>query len=123
MNRHWWALGALVATPVMFVMPGLMFILPGHLRAALGHDAFGTGVRMLPMTGGLIVAAHAVATKPGAQRPADSADAAYLHGMNVVLLVIPVAALVSALLVAAFLANLPTPSQERTDMAPAPVGA
>ncbi|SCF71471.1 MFS transporter [Streptomyces sp. Ncost-T10-10d] len=243
-------LSALAATLVMFVMSGLMFILPGYLQAVLGHDAFGTGVRMLPMMGGLIVAAktgapvtqrfgaratmtaglvvlafaallgsrttvdsgygftalwlsvagvgfgfavvpamdaalaalpadragsgsgllmtvrqtgsalgiallgsllagaysgrldttgvpaaaadtagdsvvaaHVVAAKFGAQRLADSADAAYLHGMSVVLLVIAVTALVSALLVGAFLTNLPTPSQERTDVAPAPADA
>lgn len=52
-------LSALAATLVMFVMAGLMFILPGYLQAVLGNDAFGTGVRMLPMMGGLIVAAKA----------------------------------------------------------------
>ncbi|MEW2485941.1 MFS transporter [Streptomyces sp. NPDC048411] len=243
-------LSTLAATLVMFVMSGLMFILPGYLQAVLGHDALGTGVRMLPMMGGLIVAAktgapvtqrfgaratmtaglvvlafaallgsrttadsgygftalwlsvagvgfgfavvpamdaalaalpadragsgsgllmtvrqtgsalgiallgsllagaysgrldttgvpaaaadtagdsvvaaHVVAAKLGAQRLADSADAAYLHGMNVVLLVIAVTALVSALLVGTCLTNLPTPPQERTDVAPAPVDA
>ncbi|MFF3126705.1 MFS transporter [Streptomyces sp. NPDC057908] len=243
-------LSALAATLVMFVMSGLMFILPGYLQAVLGHDAFGTGVRMLPMMGGLlvaaktgapvtrrfgaratmtaglvvlafaallgsrttvdsgygftalwlsvagagfgfavvpamdaalaalpadragsgsgllmtvrqtgsalgiallgsllagaysgrldttgvpaaaadtagdsVVAAHVVAAKLGAQRLAGSADAAYVHGMSVVLLVIAVTALVSALLVGAFLTNLPTQSREGTDVAPAPVDA
>ncbi|MFI6727553.1 MFS transporter [Streptomyces sp. R-74717] len=243
-------LSALAATLVMFVMSGLMFILPGYLQAVLGHDAFGTGLRMLPMMGGLIVAAktgapvtqrfgaratmtaglvvlafaallgsrttvdsgygftalwlsvagvgfgfavvpamdaalaalpadragsgsgllmtvrqtgsalgiallgsllagaysgrldttgvpaaaadaagdsvvaaHVVAAKLGAQRLAGSADAAYVHGMSVVLLVIAVTALVSALLVGAFLTNLPTPSRERSDVAPAPADA
>ncbi|MFB7549120.1 DHA2 family efflux MFS transporter permease subunit [Streptomyces sp. NPDC056154] len=243
-------LSTLAATLVMFVMSGLLFILPGYLQAVLGHDAFGTGVRMLPMMGGLIVAAktgapvtqrfgaratvtaglavlafaaflgsrtmvdsgygftalwlsvagvgfgfavvpamdaalaalpadragsgsgllmtvrqtgsalgiallgsllagaysgrldttgvpataadtagdsivaaHAVAAKLGAQRLADSADAAYLHGMSVVLLVVAVTSLVSSLLVGAFLTNLPTESRERTDLAPAHVDA
>ncbi|THA32297.1 DHA2 family efflux MFS transporter permease subunit [Streptomyces sp. A1277] len=52
-------LSTLAATLVMFVLAGLMFILPGYLQAVLGHDAFGTGLRMLPMMGGLIVAAKA----------------------------------------------------------------
>ncbi|MER8088067.1 MFS transporter [Streptomyces sp. NPDC058316] len=243
-------LSTLAATLVMFVMSGLLFILPGYLQAVLGHDAFGTGVRMLPMMGGLIVAAktgapvtqrfgaratmtaglavlafaaflgsrttidsgygftalwlsvagvgfgfavvpamdaalaalpadragsgsgllmtvrqtgsalgiallgsllagaysgrldttgvpataadtagdsvvaaHAVAAKLGAQRLADSADAAYLHGMSVVLLVVAVTSLVSSLLVGAFLTNLPNESREGTDVAPAPVDA
>ncbi|MGW1103287.1 MFS transporter [Streptomyces sp. NPDC002540] len=249
--RQWpFLLSTLAATLVMFVMSGLLFILPGYLQAVLGHDAFGTGVRMLPMMGGLIVAAkagapvtqrfgaratvtaglavlafaaflgsrttvdsgygftalwlsvagvgfgfavvpamdaalaalpadragsgsgllmtvrqtgsalgiallgsllagaytgrldttgvpataadtagdsvvaaHAVAVKLGAQRLADSADAAYLHGMSVVLLVVAVTSLVSSLLVGAFLTNLPDESREGTDVAPAPVDA
>ncbi|MFE6163490.1 MFS transporter [Streptomyces sp. NPDC056486] len=50
-------LNTLAATLVMFVLSGLMFVLPQYLQAVLGHDAFGTGVRMLPMMGGLLVAA------------------------------------------------------------------
>ncbi|KUJ39708.1 MFS transporter [Streptomyces sp. MI02-2A] len=46
------------ATLVMFVLSGLMFVLPQYLQAVLGHDALATGVRMLPMMGGLLVAAR-----------------------------------------------------------------
>ncbi|WP_330348482.1 MFS transporter [Streptomyces sp. NBC_00582] len=49
----------LAATLVMFVLSGLMFVLPPYLQAVLGHDALGTGVRLLPMMGGLMVAARA----------------------------------------------------------------
>ncbi|WP_416971988.1 DHA2 family efflux MFS transporter permease subunit [Streptomyces sp. 4F14] len=49
----------LAATLVMFVLSGLMFVLPQYLQAVLGNDALGTGVRLLPMMGGLIVAARA----------------------------------------------------------------
>ncbi|MEU1161725.1 MFS transporter [Streptomyces sp. NPDC005921] len=52
-------LNALAATLVMFVLSGLMFVLPPYLQAVLGNDAFGTGLRMLPMMGGLIIAARA----------------------------------------------------------------
>ncbi|MEV1063346.1 DHA2 family efflux MFS transporter permease subunit [Streptomyces sp. NPDC050263] len=48
----------LAATLVMFVLSGLMFVLPPYLQAVLGHDSLGTGVRMLPLMGGLIVAAR-----------------------------------------------------------------
>lgn len=41
------------ATLVMFVLSGLLFVLPPYLQAVLGHDAFGTGLRLLPMMGGL----------------------------------------------------------------------
>ncbi|GHD65668.1 MFS transporter [Streptomyces mirabilis] len=49
----------IAATLVMFVLSGLLFVLPPYLQAVLGHDAFGTGLRLLPMMGGLIVAARA----------------------------------------------------------------
>lgn len=49
----------LAATLVMFVLSGLMFVLPPYLQAVLGNDALGTGVRLLPLMGGLIVAARA----------------------------------------------------------------
>ena len=52
-------LNASAATLVMFVLSGLMFVLPPYLQAVLGNDAFGTGLRMLPMMGGLIIAARA----------------------------------------------------------------
>jgi Na+/melibiose symporter-like transporter len=48
----------LAATLVMFVLSGLLFVLPQYLQAVLGHDALGTGVRLLPMMGGLLVAAR-----------------------------------------------------------------
>ncbi|MFE7123913.1 MFS transporter [Streptomyces sp. NPDC057617] len=51
-------LNTLAATLVMFVMSGLLFLLPVHLQAVLGNSALGTGVRMLPMMGGLMLAAR-----------------------------------------------------------------
>ncbi|MFD9001671.1 MFS transporter [Streptomyces sp. NPDC059582] len=51
-------LNTVAATLVMFVLSGLMFVLPPYLQAVLGHDALGTGVRLLPMMGGLMVAAR-----------------------------------------------------------------
>lgn len=48
----------LAATLVMFVLSGLLFVLPQYLQAVLGHDALGTGVRLLPMMGGLMIAAR-----------------------------------------------------------------
>ncbi|MEW1773767.1 MFS transporter [Streptomyces sp. NPDC086777] len=52
-------LNTLAATLVMFVLSGLLFVLPQYLQAVLGNDAFGTGLRLLPMMGGLIIAARA----------------------------------------------------------------
>ncbi|MFC5215167.1 DHA2 family efflux MFS transporter permease subunit [Streptomyces coerulescens] len=63
------------ATLVTFILTGLLFVLPPYLQAVLGHDALGTGVRLLPMMGGLLVAsrlAPKVVSRFGA-RPAVSA--------------------------------------------------
>ncbi|MFJ1972193.1 MFS transporter [Streptomyces sp. NPDC087903] len=57
--RRGFLFNTLAATLVMFVLSGLMFVLPPYLQAVLGNDALGTGVRLLPMMGGLIVAARA----------------------------------------------------------------
>ncbi|MEV2212907.1 DHA2 family efflux MFS transporter permease subunit [Streptomyces sp. NPDC050997] len=46
------------ATLVMFVLSGLLFVLPPYLQAVLGNDALGTGLRLLPMMGGLLVASR-----------------------------------------------------------------
>ncbi|WP_329122013.1 MFS transporter [Streptomyces sp. NBC_01465] len=54
-------LNTLAATLTMFVLSGLMFVLTPYLSAVLGNDAFGTGLRMLPMMAGLTVAAKASA--------------------------------------------------------------
>lgn len=57
------------------------------------------------------------------RRLAASADAAFVHGMNTALLVCGMAALLSALLVAAMLPD-PRPAEgDQTDVAPAPVDA
>ncbi|QNP70515.1 MFS transporter [Streptomyces roseirectus] len=56
--RRGFLFNTLAATLVMFVLSGLLFVLPQYLQAVLGNDALGTGVRLLPMMGGLIVAAR-----------------------------------------------------------------
>ncbi|MGA5700749.1 MFS transporter [Peterkaempfera bronchialis] len=49
---------ALAATLVSLVLFGGFFVLPLYLQAVLGSDAFGTGLRLMPMMGGLMVAAR-----------------------------------------------------------------
>jgi Na+/melibiose symporter-like transporter len=61
LTQRGFLLNTLAATLVMFVLSGLMFTLPQYLQAVLGNDAFATGVRMLPMMGGLLVAARSAA--------------------------------------------------------------
>ncbi|PRZ43199.1 EmrB/QacA subfamily drug resistance transporter [Antricoccus suffuscus] len=48
---RWGSIGATVASLAFF---GLMFVVPQYLRAVLGADALGTGLRTLPMVAGLI---------------------------------------------------------------------
>ncbi|WP_165990020.1 DHA2 family efflux MFS transporter permease subunit, partial [Streptomyces sp. YIM 98790] len=50
---------ALTATLITLVLTGLLFLLPQYLQTVLGYDAFGTGLRLMPMMAGLLVAARA----------------------------------------------------------------
>ncbi|MEY9841981.1 MFS transporter [Streptacidiphilus sp. EB103A] len=43
---------------VTFVLMGALFVLPQYLQPVLGNDALGTGVRLMPLMGGLLVAAR-----------------------------------------------------------------
>lgn len=42
---------------VSFGMLGMLFTVPQYLQLVAGHDAFNTGLRLLPMIGGLILGA------------------------------------------------------------------
>ena len=57
---------------VTFGMLGLLFVVPQYLQFVAGHDALGTGIRLLPLIGGLIVGA------PAGERLAVSAGLAVL---------------------------------------------
>lgn len=50
--------GAVLATVASFAFFGLLFALPQFFQAVGGHDAFGTGLRLLPVIGGLLVGAR-----------------------------------------------------------------
>jgi EmrB/QacA subfamily drug resistance transporter len=50
--------GAVLATIASFAMLGLLFSLPQYFSAVGGHDAFGSGLRLLPVIAGLIVGAR-----------------------------------------------------------------
>src|SRR5438874_2225379 len=51
--------GTASMTIATFALFGLLFVLPQYLQAVRGYDALGTGVRLLPLMGGLIVGARA----------------------------------------------------------------
>ncbi|RKN50307.1 MFS transporter [Micromonospora endolithica] len=44
---------------VTFGLLGMLFVMPQYLQLVKGHDAFGTGLRLLPLIGGLVVGAPA----------------------------------------------------------------
>jgi len=50
--------GAILATVATFTMFGLLFTLPQFFGTVYGTDAFGTGLRLLPVIGGLMVGAR-----------------------------------------------------------------
>ncbi|HEV8650146.1 MAG TPA: MFS transporter [Actinomycetes bacterium] len=50
--------GTLLATVVTFAMFGLLFAVPQYFQAVRGTDALGTGLRLLPLIGGLLVGAQ-----------------------------------------------------------------
>jgi EmrB/QacA subfamily drug resistance transporter len=54
-NRRF-AWGTVAGVVVSFALYGLLFVLPQFLQSVLGHDALGTGVRLIPLMGGLILA-------------------------------------------------------------------
>jgi predicted MFS family arabinose efflux permease len=50
--------GAVLATVASFAMFGLLFALPQFFQAIGGNDALGTGLRLLPVIGGLLAGAR-----------------------------------------------------------------
>jgi EmrB/QacA subfamily drug resistance transporter len=50
--------GSVAATLASFALFGLLFVFPQYLQVVRGNDAFGTGVRLIPLMAGLIVAAR-----------------------------------------------------------------
>ncbi|SED79141.1 drug resistance transporter, EmrB/QacA subfamily [Amycolatopsis tolypomycina] len=49
--------GAVLATVASFALMGLLFVLPQLFQAVQGADALATGVRLLPLIGGMLVSA------------------------------------------------------------------
>ncbi|MEV8479004.1 MFS transporter [Streptomyces sp. NPDC051173] len=59
LRHHGFLWNTVAAALVTFTLTGLLFVLPTYLQAVKGRDAFGTGLRMMPMMGGLLVASRA----------------------------------------------------------------
>jgi EmrB/QacA subfamily drug resistance transporter len=54
-RRFLW--GSTTATLASFALFGVLFVIPQYLQLVRGNDAFGSGLRLLPLMGGLVVAA------------------------------------------------------------------
>ncbi|MEU5667307.1 MFS transporter [Streptomyces longwoodensis] len=61
--------GSILSTIVSFAMFGLIFALPQYFQAVLGTDALGTGLRLLPLIGGLLVGASVINKMPAQLGP------------------------------------------------------
>ncbi|ATL32850.1 MFS transporter [Streptomyces formicae] len=61
--------GSILSTIVSFAMFGLMFALPQYFQGVQGTDALGTGLRLLPMIGGLLVGASVINKMPAQLGP------------------------------------------------------
>jgi len=76
--------GSILATLVSFALFGLLFTLPLFFQAVGGADTLGTGLRLLPLIGGLIVGAKAadrLLTAAGANRVAAAGFAVMAAGL------------------------------------------
>ncbi|HEY3503863.1 MAG TPA: DHA2 family efflux MFS transporter permease subunit [Actinocatenispora sp.] len=51
------SVGVLAMTLAGFALFGVVFVLPQYLQVVLGTDAFGAGLRLLPLIGGILVGA------------------------------------------------------------------
>jgi MFS transporter, DHA2 family, multidrug resistance protein len=47
--------GTILSTLLSFALIGLLFAVPQYLRAVLGYDAMGAGLRTLPLIGGMVL--------------------------------------------------------------------
>ena len=72
--------GTVLATMVSFAMFGLLFAMPQYFQAVMGQDPLGSGIRLLPLIGGLVVGAalatrlQGVRSSPGAAAPRLAAN-------------------------------------------------
>ncbi|MAY97743.1 MFS transporter [uncultured Nocardioides sp.] len=71
---------------VTFGMLGLLFVVPQYLQFVAGHDALGTGLRLLPLIGGLVVGAPAgerLAARVGYRLPVAAGLAVLAAGVAI----------------------------------------
>jgi EmrB/QacA subfamily drug resistance transporter len=85
-GRRRFLFGTLSMTVASFTLFGLLFVLPQYFQAVAGSDALGTGVRLLPLIGGLVVGARGSATlaaRAGSRLPIAAGLALVAGGLTV----------------------------------------
>jgi MFS transporter, DHA2 family, multidrug resistance protein len=63
--------GTALATMVSFVMFGIFFVMPQYFQEVRGADAMGSGLRLLPMIGGMVIGMIGGTRLASARRTAD----------------------------------------------------
>jgi len=77
--------GTVLATMVSFAMFGLLFAMPQYFQNVMGENPLGSGIRLLPMVGGLVVGAGLATRLQGSRsRGEPSASSASRVGANIV---------------------------------------
>lgn len=64
--------GTVLATMVSFAMFGLLFAMPQYFQAVMGQDPLGSGIRLLPLIGGLVIGAGLATRLQGARSRAHA---------------------------------------------------
>jgi hypothetical protein len=64
--------GTVLATMVSFAMFGLLFAMPQYFQAVMGQDPLGSGIRLLPLIGGLVIGAAVATRLQGARSQHDA---------------------------------------------------
>src|ERR1700742_4893728 len=76
------AWGTILATLVSFAMFGIFFAMPQYFQEVRGTDALGSGLRMLPMIGGMLIGMIGSTRLPSPRRAADGTASAPLASVK-----------------------------------------
>jgi MFS transporter, DHA2 family, multidrug resistance protein len=80
--------GTLMSTNVSFVMLGLLFVVPQYFQEVMGASTLATGVRLLPVIGGLILGALVAMRLQGGSARSSPVDAGVIVATGFALLAV-----------------------------------
>jgi hypothetical protein len=79
--------GTVLSTMVSFAMFGIFFVMPQYFQAVRGADAMGSGLRLLPMIGGMIIGMIGGTRLASPRKSADGTASAPLVGAKLLVTV------------------------------------